>query len=177
MQRKEVKQWLVIIVSSLCLQSITHIYHPCCISMFLCHCTRVFFACTLTIYTNKTAVCSIAWECNLTFIPSENALIVSRRHQHTCYPGNLGDRPWELLYHRKEQACVLKAIKSLQYAAYVCTHLSEACATLSTLLAVAVEMKYWPPESHLAPNWAILLLFSPFRLWLSLLQSDGWKQV
>lgn len=28
----------------------------------------------------------------------------------------------------------------------------EAYASLSTLLAVAVEMKYWPPESHLAPN-------------------------
>ena len=136
-----------------------------------------FFPRTPAINANKTALCSLAWECNLTFISSENASVDSGRHQRTCYPGNLGDRPWEPLYHNKYQACVLKAIKSLRYAAYVCTHLSEAYASLPTLLAVAVEMKYWPPESHLAPNWAILLLFSPFRLWLSLLQSDGWKQV
>lgn len=87
------------------------------------------------------------------------------------------DRPREPQHSSMYWACVLKAIKSLRHAAYVCTHLSEAYTSLSTLLAVAVEMKYWPPESHLAPNWAILLLFSPFRLWLSLLQSDGWKRV
>lgn len=87
------------------------------------------------------------------------------------------DRPWEPQHSSMYQACVLKAIKSLRHAAYVCSHLSEAYTSLSTLLAVAVEMKYWPPESHLAPNWASLLLFSPFRLWLSLLQSDGWKRV
>lgn len=181
MQKKEMKQWVVIIVSGLCLQSTGHILlwstgHPRCICMFLCHCTRVFFPCTPTINTNKVALRSTAWKCNLTFILSENASVVLGHHQQTCYPGNLGDRPWEPQYRSKEKACVLKAIKSIQYAAYVSTHLSEAYATLSTLLAVAVEMKYWPPESHLAPNWAILLLFSPFRLWLSLLQSDGWSR-
>lgn len=175
MQRKQVKQWVVIIVSSLCLQYTGHISlwsrgHPRCIC-------KLFFPCTPSINTNKMALRSLAWKCNLTFTPSENALVDSGRHQHTCYPSNLGDRPWEPQNCSKYQACVLKAIKSLQYAAYVCTHLSEAYASLSTLLAVAVEMKYWPPESHLAPNWAILLLFSPFRLWLSLLQSDGWKRV
>lgn len=143
-----------------------------CVFMSLPKCV---FLCTAFINTNKMVLHSLAWKCNLTFIPSANALVDSRRHQHTCYPGNLGDRSWKLQNHSKYQACVLKAIKSLPYAAYVCTHLSEDYVSLSTLLAVAVEMKYWPPESHLAPNWAILLLFSPFRRRLSLLQSDGWK--
>lgn len=145
--------------------------HPCCISMLLCQYTWVFFPCISSISAQP------CMKCNLTSILSGNALVDTGCHQHRCYPSNLGDRPWEPQYRNKYQAYVFKAIKSLQYAAYVCTHLSDAYASLSTLLAVAVEMKYWPPESHLAPNWAILLLFSPFRLWLSLLQSDGWKLV
>lgn len=30
-------------------------------------------------------------------------------------------------------------------------------------LYAALEVKYWSPESHLAPNWAILLLSAPTR--------------
>lgn len=174
MPRREVKQWVVIIASSLSLQCTGHVFlcsgHPC----FIC---KLISPCAFSINTNKIAKRSLAWKCILTFIASANALVDSGRHQQTCCPSNLGYGPWEPRHRIKYQPCVLKAIKSLQYAAYVCAHLSEAYASLSTLLAVAVEMKYRPPESHLAPNWAILLLFSPFRLWLSLLQSDGWKRV
>lgn len=46
-------------------------------------------------------------------MPSENASLVPGRHQYTCYPGNLGDGPWEPRCRSMEKACVLKAIKSL----------------------------------------------------------------
>lgn len=91
------------------------------------------------------------------------------RHQHTCYPGHLDDGSWDPQKWSEYSTCVLKAIKCLQCAAYVCSHLPGDDS--STLLAVAVEMKYWPPGSHLAPNWAILLLLSPFRRRRSLLGS------
>lgn len=126
--------------------------------------SKLVFPCTPSIRTNQKALRSLAWKCNLTFIPSENALVDSG-----CYPVIQGGRLWEPKLQSIYPACVLKAIKSLRYAANVWTHLSEAYTSLSTLLAVAAKMKYWPLESHLAPNWAIVLLFSPFRLWLSLL--------
>lgn len=123
----------------------------------------------------KTIMFTLAWICNPTFIPMESALVDSGYHNHACDLDNVCDRPWELQHSRKVWGLCCKGYK-ISPICSLCLHsLSEAHASLSTLLAVAVEMKYWPPESHLAPNWAILLLFSPFRVWLSLLHG-GWLE-
>lgn len=163
-QKKKMKQRGAIIISYLCLQCIGHISlwctkHPCC--------TVSWYSLVLP------PLVQTKWHCAALH---ENVILLLYR-QRTLWliqdviniPVIQGGRPWEPKLQSIYLACVLKAIKSLRYAANVWTHLSEAYTSLSTLLAVAAKMKYRPPESHLAPNWAIVLLFSPFRLWLSLL--------
>lgn len=142
--------------------------HPWCIC-------KLLFPGTPSISANPNGKCATLHENAILFLHHQRMLWLIQ--DVISMPVIRADRPWEPWHSSMYQACVLKAIKSLRHAAYVCAHLSGAYTSPSTLLAVAVEMKYWPPESHLAPNWAILLLFSPLRLWLSLLQSDGWKQV
>lgn len=130
---------------------------------------------TSSISINQTAFPCFESKCNLTFILAEIAsedisgihvikviLVMDPESPNTvasiklvCFKGNK-----------------ITLICSL------CLHLSEGLASLSTLLsALALEMKYWPPESHLAPNWAILLLFSPSRPGLELHVSDGCEGV
>lgn len=68
----------------------------------------------------------------------------------------------------------LEAIKSVQ---------RMSALTFPRPIRLAPLCLQWPlrwntaplPQSHLVPNWAILLLFSPSGLWLSLPQSDAWK--
>lgn len=124
---------------------------------------------TPSISANEMAMCSLVWTHNLTFTPSQAALADPgcRRIQ--------GDRPQ---HHNMQQICVVRGDKVAPACSLSGLTFPKACAPRLSLFAVAMEMKYPPPPgSHLAPNWAALLLFSPFRLWLSLLQSDGWKQV
>lgn len=130
-----------------------------------------------TINTNKAILCSLAWIYNLTFIPSVSALVDSGDHKCRCNPGNVNDRLWELQRCRKYEICAIKAIKSLQYAAYVCTHFQKPMLLFSLCLQWQWRWNSGPQKAiwHLIEQSYYFSL--PLECDFHCFMVDGWKQL